>query len=87
MNVLLVNEYTLGLAAVLRVLQEFSNAEYIVTCGNWNAYTREAKEYGIQHNIGIFVIDEFLGALHYAKPKKYVQKDEDGKPQYRYRAA
>ena len=86
-NVLLVNEYTLGLAAVFQAIEEFSEAEYVVTCGVWNAYTQEAKEYGIKNRIGIFVIDEFLGALNWDKPKEYVQRDEDGNPQYRFRAS
>ena len=32
----LVNEYTLGLAAVLRAQSEFHGIEYVVTCADWN---------------------------------------------------
>ena len=73
-GVLLVEEYTLGLAAIHRATDEFQNVRHIVTGGSWNGYTREAKEYGIKNDIGIFVIDEFLGALHSSKPVKYVKK-------------
>ena len=86
-NVLLVNEYVLGLAAVHRAIGEFPGTEYIVNGGNWNGYTREAKKYGTKNNIGIFVFDEFLSALHYANPKKYVKRDEDGNPVYNYKTA
>lgn len=86
-NMVLVDEYTLGLAAVHRVLDEFPGAEYVVTTANWNAYTREAKQFGNEHEIGIFIIGEFIGALNMKEPKKYVQKDDDGNPIYHYRAA
>ena len=87
MNVLLVDEYTLGLAAVHRAIAEFPGAEHIVTSGVWNGYTQAAKDYGMENAIGIFVVDEFLGALNRPDPIKYVKKDADGKPIYRYRTA
>lgn len=87
LNVLLVNEYSLGLAAVLRAMAEFPDAEYIVTGANWNGYTPEAKEYGLQNSIGIFDAGEFFGALHWTEPKKYYRKDKDGNPVYSYQSA
>ena len=86
-KMLLVNEYTLGLAAIHRALTEFPGVEYIVTCANWNGYTREAKEYGRQNDLGIFVIGEFVGSLYWTEPKKYYQKDQDGNPIFYYKAA
>jgi hypothetical protein len=87
LRAVLVNEYSLGLAAIHRAQQEFPRVEYIVTCANWNGYTREAKEYGARNDLGIFVVGEFLGALHWTHPKKYVQKDKDGNPIYHYKSA
>lgn len=87
LKMVLVNEYTLGVAAVHTALSQFPGAEYVVTGANWNAYTREAKDYGCQNDIGIFVIGEFFGALHWTEPKKYIQKDKDGNSVYHYRAA
>ncbi len=86
-NVLLVNEYVLGLAAVLRARHEFPDAEYIVTGGNWNGYTPEAKRYGVEHSLGIFNVGEFFGALHWTNPKEYYKKDNNGKPVYSYKHA
>jgi hypothetical protein len=86
-NVLLVDEYTLGLAAVLKARKEFPTAEHIVTGGKWNAYTKDAKKYGWQNKIGIFKIDEFFGALNWDNPIKYHKKDDDGNPVYAYRSA
>jgi len=84
LTVLLVNEYSLGLATVLRAKAEFPDVEYIVTGGNWNGYTPEAKDYGWKNSIGIFNIGEFFGALNWTNPKKYYQKDKDGNPIYSY---
>jgi hypothetical protein len=84
---LLLDEYTLSIAAVLKALGEFPEAKCIVTGGNWNAYTREAKEYGDKNQIGIFVIGEFLGSLNLQEPYQYVRKDEKGHPTFQYRSA
>ena len=87
LKMVLVDEYTLGEAAVHQVLSQFPGIEYVVTGAMWNAYTREAKGFGRKNDIGIFRIDEFLGALHWTNSKKYVQKDKNGNPVYHYRAA
>jgi len=86
-TMLLLDEYTLGVAAIHEALAEFPGVEYIVTGGNWNAYTREAKEFGRRNDLGVFVIGEFLGALHWSEPKKYYQKDHRGNPAFHYRDA
>ncbi|SPF45019.1 conserved hypothetical protein [Syntrophobacter sp. SbD1] len=86
-KVLLVNEYALGLAAVLRARKEFHEAEYIVTGGNWNGYTPEAKDYGTKNSIGIFNVGEFFGALNWTDPKKYYKKNKHGDPVYSYKSA
>ena len=84
---LLVDEYCLGLAAIHRARSEFPEADYIVTCANWNGYTREAKDYGRENDLGIFNIGEFFGALNWTNPKTYYQKDRDGNPIYAYKVA
>ena len=69
----------------MRALSEFPGLDCIVTGGEWNAYTREAKEYGLDQGIGIYVISDFLGALNLQRFHTYVKKDEKGKPINRYR--
>ena len=86
-GVLLVEEYALGLAVIHRAIDEFPSIEHIITCGNWNGYTREAKEFGAENGFGIFMLEEFLGALHCKDPIKYVRKDKEGNPVHHYRAA
>jgi hypothetical protein len=84
---LLVNDYAIGIASVLRARREFPEADYIVTGGNWNGYTKDAKDYGSNHSIGIFNVGEFFGALNWSEPKKYYKKDEKGNPFYHYKSA
>lgn len=79
---LLVDEYALGLAAVLRAREEFPEADCIVTGSGWNGYTSEAKQFGNENKVGIFIINEFLGALNLNIPQKYVKKDEHGDAVY-----
>jgi hypothetical protein len=85
LNVLLLDEYSLGLAAVLRARSEFPEADYIVTAGNWNGYTREAKAFGRANNIGIFNVGEFFGALNWTEPKTFYRKDPHGNPVYSFK--
>jgi len=85
LNVLLLDEYCLGLATVLRAKADFPDVDYVVTGGNWNGYTPEAKEYGRKNGIGIFNTGEFFGALNWSHPKRYYRKDRNGKPIYAYK--
>lgn len=85
LQVLLINDYSIGIAAILRARSEFPDLEYIVTGGNWNGYTAEAKEYGQNNSIGIFNIGEFLGSLNWTDPKRYFKKDDDGNPLYSFK--
>lgn len=86
-KVLLLNEYCIGLATVFKVIDEFPDTEYIVTGANWNGYTKEAKDYCMENNLGLFNLGEFLGALNWTNPKNYYKKDTDGKPIYAYKSA
>lgn len=85
LHVLLVDEYSLGLAALLRAKAEFPEIEFVVTGGNWNGYTPVAKEHGWHNNIGVFNTGEFFGALNWTPPKRYHRKDKDGNPIYAYK--
>lgn len=85
LHVLLVNEYVVGLAAVLRAKSEFPEIEFIVTGGRWNGYTPEAKEYGRDNDIGVFNTTEFFNALNWPHPKRYKRKDQYGNPIYAYK--
>ena len=73
----LVNRYTLGLADVLRAKRECPDMDYIVTCANWNHYTSDAKQYGMDNGICVVNVGEFFGSLHWTEMIKYVPPDPD----------
>lgn len=82
---LLVNEYSLGVEAVLRAREEFPEADFIVTAAIWNGYTRAAKEWGEENDVGVFIVSDFFGSLYAKYPKRFVQKDGEGNPIYHYK--
>src|SRR5260370_19700032 len=61
---LLLNEYTLGVAAVHKAIHQFPNVQYIANGSNWNEYTAEAKTFGRTKKIGIGTIAELLRFLN-----------------------
>lgn len=81
----LVNRYTLGLADVLRAKREFPGMNCIVTSANWNHYTSDAKQYGIENGICVFNVSEFFGSLHWTEMIKYVPPALDKKDDKRER--
>jgi hypothetical protein len=84
--VLLVECYVIGLAAVIRAKSEFPELTCIVANGAWCGYTREAKEYGKQQGVGVFIVSDLSGVLFCKKdPNDYVAKDAVGTPRYAYR--
>lgn len=85
--IVLINQYTISLADVIKLKNEFPSINCIVTAGDWNGYTEEAKKYGLEQNIGVFVISEILGALNFEEYVNYVKYDSDGNPWYSYKSA
>lgn len=83
--VFLTDVYTVGMADLVDAKARISDLNCIVTISNWNGYTREAKEYGVQNQVGIFLFSELMGALNRSDYWAYVKHDEDGKPRYHYR--
>lgn len=79
------DEYTLGEAMVHRVLNEFPEVNFISVGGNWNGYTREAKQLCLSNSIGLFNSSELTGALWKNEFWLYHQRDDDGTPIYPYK--
>ncbi len=82
--VYLTDIYTIGIADVINAKEQIPDLGCIVTISNWNGYTRQAKEYGIENLIGVFQCSEFMGAVNRSEIWGYAKKDEDGNPTYRY---
>ena len=60
----LVEEYTVSVADVISLLDEFSEINCIVTNGGWNYYSMDAKHYASENGVGLFNTPEFVGALN-----------------------
>jgi transcription elongation factor GreA-like protein len=86
-KILLVNTYIFGEADFYRARDEFVEANCIVSAGEWNGYTQEAKELGASEGIGLFMPKELIAAIWREEPHKYVAKDRRGNPGYRTRVA
>ncbi len=82
--VYLTDVYTVGIADLIDAKARIPDLNCIVTISNWNGYTREAKERGIQDQIGVFLFAELMGALNRDDYWAYVKYDKDGKPTYHY---
>ena len=83
--VFMTDVYTVGMADLVDAKARIPDLNCIVTISNWNGYTRDAKEYGVQQKIGIFLFSELMGALNRSDYWAYVKHDKDGKPRYHYR--
>ncbi|WP_138616675.1 hypothetical protein [Pseudoalteromonas sp. S2721] len=79
------DEYALGESLVHRVMQEFPEVNFISVGGNWNGYTREAKQLCLSNNIGLFNSSEITGALWKNDFWLYHQRDDKGNPIYPYK--
>jgi hypothetical protein len=85
LRILCCREYTMSLATVQRGLHEFESINVFYIGGAWCGYTRQAKEFCILQQIGLFITDEMTGALWKDDYWNYNQRDDKGDPIYRYR--
>lgn len=79
------DEYAAGLEVVFRAFREFGEINIIHVGAGWCGYTKEAKEYCVSNEIGIFVSNEMAGALWRDDYWAYCKKDDRGDPIYYYR--
>jgi hypothetical protein len=84
LSIVCLNEYTMSLTAVQRVIYEFGRPSIIYIGGGWCSYTEQAKQFCLSGEIGLYVTDEMSGALWADKYWAYHQYDEDGNPIYRF---
>jgi hypothetical protein len=82
LSVICLNEYTMGLTAVNRVIAEFGKPSIIYIGGGWCGYTLQAKQLCIHEQIGLYVSDEMSGGLWANEYWAYCKRDRDGNPDY-----
>lgn len=64
-SIYLTNQYILGLADVMEILESSSDTTCIVSTMGYNRYTPEAKAYCRGVRVGLFRIPELFGAIYY----------------------
>lgn len=84
--VLCCNEYVMGLTQVHRALAEFGKLNIVYIGGGWCGYTRQAKEFTLDQQIGLFVTDELSGALWKREYWNHHKRDQKGDPEYFYKS-
>lgn len=80
-KVYLTNIYTVGLADVVELSTTFE-LDAIVTMSMWNSYSLDAKKYGQDIGVGVFIFRELMGAINFEKPEEYYSDIIDGKKVY-----
>lgn len=84
LTVICLDEYSLGVSGVHRVMGEFPDVNFISVGGNWNGYTPEAKKLCLSNEIGLFNSSELAGALWKDDFWNYHKRDDEGNPVYSY---
>ena len=82
-----VDEYTCGIMAVRKILKEFGQVDMIFVGGVWNSYTKEAKQYCVKSQIGLYNAGEMAGGLWAEKHWIYAKKDDKGRKIYPFKDA
>jgi|CXWL01.1.fsa_nt_gi hypothetical protein len=82
LSVICLNEYTMGLTTVHRVIHEFGKPSIIYIGGGWCGYTLQAKEFCLAEGIGLYVTDEMSGGLWADEYWTYCKRDKNGDPAY-----
>lgn len=76
------NYYALSLSDYFEVIEEYSDIDCLITISKWNSVTSDAYNQGKRNSVGVFTMEEFLGALNFGKPYKYIRPidREDNEP-------
>ncbi|WP_270179825.1 hypothetical protein [Alkalihalobacillus sp. CinArs1] len=61
----LTNIYTVSEAEVIEIMSSHNHIDAIVTISTWNSYSVSGKDVAKANKIGLFLIDEFMGALNF----------------------
>lgn len=65
MLVHLTNIYVVSEAEVIEIMSGHNHIDAIVTISAWNSYSERGKEVAKANKIGLFLMDEFMGALNF----------------------
>ena len=71
-KVFVANYYALSVSDYYDIVSDYE-IDCLVTISNWNSVTQDAYELGKSNGVGVFKMDEFLGALRNARPCTYIR--------------
>ena len=66
------NYYVLSISDYYEISSAYS-IDCLITISNWNRVTQDAYELGRGNCVGVFTMNEFMGALNCAKPSTYIR--------------
>lgn len=66
------NYYALSISDYYEITSEY-NIDCLITISAWNRVTQDAYELGKTNGVGVFTMNEFMGALNCEKPSTYVR--------------
>lgn len=64
-RIYLTNQYTLGIADVMDIIEADPATDCIVSTMSYNQFTIDAKDYALNQGVGLFHAKDFLGAVNY----------------------
>ena len=67
------NYYALSLSDYYDVKDDYSDIDCLITISKWNSVTNEAYIQGKNNLVGVFTMEEFLGALNVDRPYTYIR--------------
>ena len=80
------NFYVLSISDYFEITSEYE-VDCLITISNWNSVTQDAYDYGKKNSIGVFTMNEFMGALNCARPSAYVRpidRENNDRPRLGY---
>ena len=72
-NVVITNYYTLGYGELLDILEKYPKTNCVITISNWNGCTGQAYREGKKKGIGVFKMEEFMGAINCVNACTYIR--------------
>lgn len=71
-HVFVSNYYALSISDYYEITSEY-DIDCLITISNWNRVTQDAYELGKRNGVGVFTMNEFMGALNCARPCTYIR--------------
>ena len=78
--------YALSISDFFEITNEY-DIDCLITISTWNKVTQDAYELGKSNGVGVFTMNEFMGALNCARPCTYVRpidREDNDRPGFEF---